>query len=165
MSGICVNKVLIDGGVTISLLSERMLIKVEKHFDDSIPTNISVTDYSGVSTPAKDLVTFQVQVGSSSRTTVFVVISSKASYNALLGRDWIYGVGAIPLTVHQSILLWTDEGKSEVIKADSSLNVEQMHVGVATGRVGTGFCSTRPPPALQKTRIKPAPPYPRVVKC
>ncbi|RYR77976.1 hypothetical protein Ahy_A01g002689 [Arachis hypogaea] len=89
-----------------------MLNKVGKHFDDLIPTNILVTDYSGVSTPVKGLVTLQVQVGSSSRTTVFVVVSSKASHNALLGRDWIYVVRAVPSTVHQSIILWTDEGKS-----------------------------------------------------
>ncbi|RYR59322.1 hypothetical protein Ahy_A05g025191 [Arachis hypogaea] len=65
MSGICVNKVLVDGGAMISLLPERMLTKVGKHFDDLVPTNILVTDYSGVSTPAKGLVTLQVQVGSS----------------------------------------------------------------------------------------------------
>ncbi|RYQ82951.1 hypothetical protein Ahy_B10g101550 [Arachis hypogaea] len=33
LSGIKVNKVLIDGGAAISLLPERMLIKVEKHPD------------------------------------------------------------------------------------------------------------------------------------
>ncbi|KAL1371305.1 hypothetical protein AAHE18_01G121700 [Arachis hypogaea] len=101
MSGICVNKVLVDGGAIISLFPERMLMKVRKHFDDLIPINISVTDYDGVWTPAKGLVTLQVQVGSSSRTTVFVVFSSKASYNVLLGRDWIHGVGAVLSTVHQ----------------------------------------------------------------
>ncbi|RYR24865.1 hypothetical protein Ahy_B02g058420 [Arachis hypogaea] len=100
MSGIKVNKVLIDGGAAISLLPKRMLMKVEKYSDDLIPTNISVTDYSGVSTPAKELVTLGVQVGSSNQNTVFVVVSSKASYNALLGCDWIYGVGAVPSTVH-----------------------------------------------------------------
>ncbi|RYR40345.1 hypothetical protein Ahy_A09g046081 [Arachis hypogaea] len=47
MSGICVNKVLVDRGATISLLPERMLVKVGKHANDLIPTNISVTDYSG----------------------------------------------------------------------------------------------------------------------
>ncbi|RYR29574.1 hypothetical protein Ahy_B01g054004 isoform B [Arachis hypogaea] len=76
-------------------------MKVRKHFDDLIPTNISVTDYDGVSTPAKGLVTLQVQVRSSSRTTVFVVFSSKASYNTLLGRDSIHGVGVVPSTVHK----------------------------------------------------------------
>ncbi|RYR59712.1 hypothetical protein Ahy_A05g025651 [Arachis hypogaea] len=124
MSSICANKVLIDSGAAISLLSKRMLIKVGKYFDDLIPKNILVTDYSGVSTPANGLVTLQVQVGSSSRTIVFVVVFSKASYNALLDRDWIHGVGVVPSTVHQSILLWTDKGMSKVIKADSSLYVE-----------------------------------------
>ncbi|RYR36796.1 hypothetical protein Ahy_A09g041752 [Arachis hypogaea] len=47
MSGIKVNKVLIDGRAAISLLPERMLMKVDKHPDDLIPTNISMTDFSG----------------------------------------------------------------------------------------------------------------------
>ncbi|RYR41730.1 hypothetical protein Ahy_A08g038143 [Arachis hypogaea] len=45
MSGIKDNKVLVDGGATINLLPERMLMKVGKHPDDLILTNISVTDY------------------------------------------------------------------------------------------------------------------------
>ncbi|RYR29634.1 hypothetical protein Ahy_B01g054079 [Arachis hypogaea] len=46
MSGIKLNKVLIDGGAVISLLPERML-KVGKHPDDLVPTNIAVTDFNG----------------------------------------------------------------------------------------------------------------------
>ncbi|KAL1330612.1 hypothetical protein AAHE18_12G121800 [Arachis hypogaea] len=111
LTGIKVNKVLIDGGVAISLLPERMLMKVGKHPDDLVPTNIVVTDFSGTSTPAKGLVTLSVKVGSSERNIVFVVVSSKVNYNALLGRDWIHGVGAVPSTMHQSVLLWTKDGK------------------------------------------------------
>ncbi|RYR34196.1 hypothetical protein Ahy_A10g048932 [Arachis hypogaea] len=55
LSGIKVNKVLIDGGATISLLPERMLMKVGKHPDDLVLTNIAVTDFSGTSTPAKGM--------------------------------------------------------------------------------------------------------------
>ncbi|RYR34669.1 hypothetical protein Ahy_A10g049656 [Arachis hypogaea] len=47
LSGIKVNKVLTDGGVKISLLPERMLLKVGKHPDYLVPTNIAVTDFSG----------------------------------------------------------------------------------------------------------------------
>ncbi|KAL1355464.1 hypothetical protein AAHE18_05G115100 [Arachis hypogaea] len=100
LSGIKVNKVLIDGGAAISLLPERMLMKVGKHPDDLVPTNIAVIDFSSSSTLAKGFVTLGVKVGSSERNTVFVVVPSKASYNGLLGRDWIHGVGAIPSTVH-----------------------------------------------------------------
>ncbi|RYQ97165.1 hypothetical protein Ahy_B08g093174 [Arachis hypogaea] len=94
LSGIKVNNILIDGGAAISLLPERMLIKVGKHPNDLIPRNIAVTDFNGTSTPARGLVTLTVKVGSSERNTVFVVVPSRASYNALLGRDWIHGVGA-----------------------------------------------------------------------
>ncbi|KAL1339335.1 hypothetical protein AAHE18_U028600 [Arachis hypogaea] len=102
-----INKVLIDGGAAISLLPERMLKKVVKHPDELVRMNIDVTNFSGTSTPAKGLVTLTVKVGSSERHSVFVVVPSKASYNALLGRDWIHCMGAVPSTVHQSVLLWT----------------------------------------------------------
>ncbi|RYR76071.1 hypothetical protein Ahy_A01g000663 [Arachis hypogaea] len=119
LNGIKVNKVLIDGGAAIiSLLSERMLMKVEKHPDDLVPTNIAMTDFSGVSMPPKGLVTLTVNVGSSERNMVFVVVPSKASYNALL----------VPSTVHQSVLLWMKDEKPKIVKADSNLYVEQLHV-------------------------------------
>ncbi|RYR77807.1 hypothetical protein Ahy_A01g002433 [Arachis hypogaea] len=76
-----------------------MLMKVEKHPDDLVPTNIAVIDFSGVSTLAKGLVTLTIKDGSSEQNTVFVVVPSKASYNALLGQNLIHGVGAVPSTV------------------------------------------------------------------
>ncbi|RYR41732.1 hypothetical protein Ahy_A08g038146 [Arachis hypogaea] len=93
MSGIKVNKVLVDGGMAISLLLERMLMKVGKHHDDLTLTNISITDYSGVSTPSRGLVTIGVKVGSSDRNTIFMVVSSKASYNLVdtLLDPWSWG--------------------------------------------------------------------------
>ncbi|RYQ88931.1 hypothetical protein Ahy_B09g095833 [Arachis hypogaea] len=127
VNGYKINKVLIDGGAAISLLPERMLGKVGKHVSELVPTNIAVTNFSGDSTTAIGLVTLIVKVGSSERHSVFVVVPSKASYNVLLGRDWIHGVSAVPSTVHQSVLLWTEEGKPEIVKADLSLHVEQMH--------------------------------------
>ncbi|RYR39064.1 hypothetical protein Ahy_A09g044481 [Arachis hypogaea] len=53
VNGFKINKVLIDGGIAISLLPERMLGKVGKHFEELVLTNIVVTDFSGNSTPAK----------------------------------------------------------------------------------------------------------------
>ncbi|XP_016165006.1 zinc finger BED domain-containing protein RICESLEEPER 2-like [Arachis ipaensis] len=43
-------------------------------------------------------------------------------------RDSIHSVKAVPLIVHQSLLLWIDKRKTEVISVDDSLYVEQMHV-------------------------------------
>ncbi|RYR27118.1 hypothetical protein Ahy_B02g061453 [Arachis hypogaea] len=55
LNGFKINKVLIDSGAVISLLSERMLGKVGKHFEELVPTNIVVTDFSGNSTSARGL--------------------------------------------------------------------------------------------------------------
>ncbi|RYR50897.1 hypothetical protein Ahy_A06g025909 [Arachis hypogaea] len=82
-----------------------MLMKVRKHPDDLVSTNIAITDFSGASTLAKGLVTLSVKVGSSERNTVLMVVPSKASYNALLGQDWNNCVGVVPSTVRQSVLL------------------------------------------------------------
>ncbi|XP_057719592.1 uncharacterized protein LOC130934022 [Arachis stenosperma] len=57
------------------------------------------------------MITLTVKVGSSEQNTVFMVVPSKGSYNVLLGRDWIHGVGAVPSTVHQSCYL-SSEGLS-----------------------------------------------------
>ncbi|RYQ92848.1 hypothetical protein Ahy_B09g099096 [Arachis hypogaea] len=113
--GISVDKVLIDGGATISLLLERMLVKARKHFDYLVPTIILITDYHGISTPAKGLVTLQVQVDSSIRTIVFIVVSSRASYNALLGQDWIHDVG-----IHIHFKVYND--KLKPLDVDRNLN-------------------------------------------
>ncbi|RYQ91744.1 hypothetical protein Ahy_B09g097752 [Arachis hypogaea] len=45
LSGIKVNKVLIDGGAAISLLPERVLMKVGKHPDDLVSTNIAGIEF------------------------------------------------------------------------------------------------------------------------
>ncbi|MED6130338.1 hypothetical protein PIB30_000233 [Stylosanthes scabra] len=65
------------------------------------PQREAVTDFSGHSTPAMGLVMLTVQ---------------------------IHGVGAVPSTVHQCLLLWNDNGTVDRILADDSLYMEQMHV-------------------------------------
>ncbi|XP_072064965.1 uncharacterized protein [Arachis hypogaea] len=112
VNGFKINKVLIDGGTAISLLPERMLGKVGKHVSELVPINIAVTDFGGNSTPAKGLVTLTVKVGVVGETLSVCGGPIK---------------GAVPSTVHQSVLLWTEDGKPEIIKADLSLYVEQMH--------------------------------------
>jgi len=59
-------------------------------------------------------------VGSVSRTTMFMVVPSKANFNVLLGREWIHGVGAVPSTLHQRIAIWRGDGLVENIEADQS---------------------------------------------
>lgn len=49
-----------------------------------------------------------------------MVIDSKANFNLLLGREWILGIGVVPSTVHQRLIIWRKDGIVENIEADQS---------------------------------------------
>jgi len=60
---------------------------------------------------------------------MFVVIPSKSSFNALLGKDRIHAVEAIPSTLHQFFISWNDAYKVETVKADDNPNkLQQLHL-------------------------------------
>ena len=64
------------------------------------------------------VVQLDLTIGSSCRPTMFMVIEAKANYNFLLGREWIHGVGAVPSSMHQRLVLWREDGIVENIEAD-----------------------------------------------
>ncbi|MCI39059.1 hypothetical protein A2U01_0060288, partial [Trifolium medium] len=67
-----------------------------------------------------------IVVGSTIRPTLFLVVPSKANYNMLLGREWIYGIGAVPSTLHQRLTIWRDDGLVENIEADQSFYLSKV---------------------------------------
>ena len=81
-----VNQVLVDGGVAINLLPESMLVKFGKIVDQLIKVKIMVTDFTVKTSISKGMIMLNVRVGTVERITPFVVVTSKAGYNALLGR-------------------------------------------------------------------------------
>ena len=109
----------------INLLLENMITKLRKIRFDLIRTNVGVTGFNGKLIIAKGMIPLQVKAESIDRPTMFVIVPSKANFNMLLEHDWIHGVGAIPSTLHQKLILWNEEGKIEEIRAnDSSCYVE-----------------------------------------
>ena len=63
---------------------------------------------------------------------MFMVISAKPNYNLLLGREWIHGVGAVPSSMHQRLILWRPDGIVENIEADQSYYLGEVnHLGRA----------------------------------
>ncbi|XP_072090589.1 uncharacterized protein [Arachis hypogaea] len=168
VNGFKINKVLIDGGAAISLLPERILGKVGKHFDELVPTNITVTDFCGNSIPARGLVTLTVKVGSSERHSVFVVVPSKASYNTLLGRYWIHGVGVVLSTVHQSVLLWTKKANLKLVLSDFEKTFGEVALSrsaLRTDGLGLSFLKTSKAELWTKLRKFPTTCYDFPIAC
>ena len=44
----------------------------------------------------------------------------KASFNMLIGCDWIHAVGAIPSTLHPKFIMWSEDRKIEEIAIDNN---------------------------------------------
>jgi len=111
INGVGVNKVLVDGGATLNLL----------------PHNVILTNYEGTTENSLGVVVVDLIVESISRTTMFMVVPSKANFNVLLGREWIHGVGAVPSILHQRIAIWRKDGLVENIEADQSYFLAEVN--------------------------------------
>ncbi|CAJ2679325.1 unnamed protein product [Trifolium pratense] len=87
--------------------------------------NVVLANYEGKTGHSLGAVQLEVRVGSTVRKTLFMVIAAKPNYNLLLGREWIHGVGAVPSTMHQRLIIWREDGLVENVEADQSAYVSE----------------------------------------
>nr|KYP34667.1 hypothetical protein KK1_044365 [Cajanus cajan] len=115
-----------------------------KHFGKTLadlkPHNILISDYARKPSQPEGMILLNVQIGSVRRTTMFIVTPSKANFNVLLGKEWIHGMGALPLTVHQKIFFWNDD-ELAVLDADQKEYETEMYF--ADQQI-TAFAKTKP---------------------
>jgi hypothetical protein len=88
IDNIGVNKVLIDGGAAVNLMPHSMLRKIGKFDTNMSPHNIVLSNYyDGKISFSMGAIQVDVVVGSTFRPTLLMVVSSKANFNFLLGRE------------------------------------------------------------------------------
>jgi hypothetical protein len=121
-----VNKVLVDGGAAVNLMPHFMLKRLGMYDTDMHSHNIVLSNYEGKSGQSLGAIQMDVAVGSTIRPTLFIVVPSRASFNILLGREWIHGVGAVPSTLHQRLILWREDNIIENIEADQSFYMSEV---------------------------------------
>jgi len=80
INGVGVNKVLMDGGATVNLLPQSLLSKIGLVDIDLKPHNVVLTNYEGTTGNSLGAVEMELIVGSVSRTTMFMVVPSKANF-------------------------------------------------------------------------------------
>lgn len=119
VDGVMVNKVVVNGGAVLNLTPHSLLQKLINSDRDLRPHNMVLSNYEGK--PSCILWVIQdLVVGSTTRPTISMVISSKENFNILLGREWIDGVGVVPSTLHQRVVIWRQYGIEENVEADQS---------------------------------------------
>ncbi|WJX94327.1 hypothetical protein P8452_75756 [Trifolium repens] len=104
-----------------------MLKKLGLFETDLHTHNVVLANYEGKIGHSLGAIQLEVCVGSTIRKTLFMVIAAKPNYNMLLGREWIHGVGAVPSTMHQKLIVWREDGLVEYVEADQSAYVTDIN--------------------------------------
>lgn len=79
-----------------------------------------LSNYEGKTSNIMGVVQVDLDVGTTTHSTLFMVIDSKANFNLLLEREWIHGIGVVPSTVHQRLIIWRKDDILENIEYDQS---------------------------------------------
>ncbi|XP_048613309.1 uncharacterized protein LOC125587173 [Brassica napus] len=64
---------------------------------------IKLSGFSGEAKQTVGEITLPVYAEGINMSTKFLVVDCDSSYNMILGRPWIHGMGAVPLTLHQMV--------------------------------------------------------------
>lgn len=113
-----INKILVDCGAMVNLMPHHMLRKIGKYDTDAKPHNMVLSNYEGKVGTTLGVIQVELTVGTVTRSTMFMIIETNANYNLLLGCKWIHGVGVVPSSMHQRIIIWRPNGIVENIEVD-----------------------------------------------
>lgn len=122
-----VNKILVDGGEVMNLMSHYMLKRIGKDDTETKSNNMVLSNYEGKVGTTMGVIQVDLTVGTITRPTMFMVISSKSNYNMLLGREWIHGIGAFPSSLYQQNSIWRNDGIMENIEANQSYYMAEVN--------------------------------------
>ncbi|KAM1116035.1 hypothetical protein ACFX19_006705 [Malus domestica] len=84
--------------------------KLGRGTEDLIPTNLTISSFSGAITKTHGILPLEVDLGSKQTMLAFFVVDCTSTYGALLGRDWIHQSLAIPSTLHQQVAVYHEAG-------------------------------------------------------
>jgi hypothetical protein len=124
-----VNKMLVDTGAAVNIMSYSVLCWLGRSTEDLNNTNITLSDFNGQASEAQGVPNVDLTMGSKTVPTSFFIVNSKSTYTVLLGRDWIHANCCIPSTMHQCLIQW-DGDEVEVVHADDSIEISLAAMSV-----------------------------------
>ncbi|KAM1515975.1 hypothetical protein ACFX10_015024 [Malus domestica] len=101
LEGVPFKRILIDGGAAVNVLLAKQMKKMGRGTEDLIPTDLTVSSFSGAITKTHGILPLEVDLRSKKIMLAFFMVDCTSTYGALLGRDWIHQGLAIPSTLHQ----------------------------------------------------------------
>ena len=100
VDGKSMNKMLVDRGTSVNLMSYTNFCKLGKGPGDLIKTGMMLKDFGGNVSKIRGAMNVELTIGSKTLLTTFFVIDGKGSYSLLLDHDWIHANCCVPSTMH-----------------------------------------------------------------
>jgi hypothetical protein len=124
-----INKMLVDTGVAVNIMSYSVLRRLGRSTVDLMKTNVTLSDFNGQTSEAQGVLSVDLTIGNKTIPTSFFIINHKSTYYVLLGRDWIHANCCIPSTMHQYLIQW-DGDEVEVVHADDSIEISHAAMSI-----------------------------------
>jgi hypothetical protein len=109
-----IQRVLVDQGSFAEIMYKGLYEKLGLKEADLANFTTPVFGFTGESTVPMGKTTLPVLAGPISLQTEFIVVRGTSPYNAIVGRDWLHRMKAVPSTLHQKLRFPTEEGVMEV---------------------------------------------------
>ena len=90
MNGKPISRVLLNGGVVLNVMPYSTIEKLRNSHKDLKETNMTMSNFTGGSTPALGFLIAKLTVGSRATNTLFFVTDARPGYTVLLGIEWIH---------------------------------------------------------------------------
>ncbi|KAM1117764.1 hypothetical protein ACFX19_008224 [Malus domestica] len=87
LEGVPFKRILIDRGAAVNVLPTKQMKKIGRGTEDLIPTDLTVSSFSGAITKTHGILPLEVDLGSKQIMLAFFVVDCTSTYGALLGRD------------------------------------------------------------------------------
>uniref|UniRef100_A0A2N9G5Q6 Integrase catalytic domain-containing protein n=1 Tax=Fagus sylvatica TaxID=28930 RepID=A0A2N9G5Q6_FAGSY len=109
-----VQRVLVDQGSFAEIMYKGLYEKLGLKEADLANFTTPVFGFTGESTIPMGKTTLPILAGPISLQTEFIVVRGTSPYNAIVGRDWLHRMKAVPSTLHQKLRFPTEEGVMEI---------------------------------------------------
>jgi hypothetical protein len=109
-----VQRVLVDQGSFAEIMYKGLYEKLGLKEADLANFTTPVFGFTGESTIPMGKTTLPILAGLITLQTEFIVIRGSSPYNAIVGRDWLHRMKAVPSTLHQKLRFPTEDGGMEV---------------------------------------------------
>jgi hypothetical protein len=144
---------LIDQGGFAEVMYQELYEKLGLGESDITNFTSPVFGFSGESTTPLGKTMLAVLARPDNLQTEFIVIQAPSPYNAIMGRDWLHRMKAVPSTLHQKLRFPTKDGVQEVDRLFNTVVVRKKN---GKWRVCVDFSD------LNKACPKDSFPFPRI---